>query len=245
MFEKNPIVKATERCFHSPGEQAVALLESLLVEEPAILMEQCLLILQTANTVLEEEGSQLADIFQGQGSPIVCRMGCVGCCQQLVLCQSFEARNIHKYLETNPLKKQAFRESYRLWDEGTAHLRDSYLAWAINYYGRDEDSGSHVFEDYQAPCPFLNSEKLCDIYPVRPYGCRTCIALDPACATPVEGQKRTLHMMQYSLYTTHHAARMAVTHMLLRRLGTEANPTPMPSVLANLCFGASSTPEAD
>lgn len=233
MFDKERIAKATGHCFQEPGPEAVALLESLLTAEPETLMRQCLLILQTANALLDEEGRQLADIFSAQGKPMVCRPGCTGCCHQLVLCQVFEAQNIYRYLEEHPEKIQAFRTAYPIWDAATARLRHSYLAWAVNYYGRNEDSGSHVVEEYHFPCPFLDGEGHCVIYPVRPYGCRTCIALDPACALPAQRKKEGLHM-QFSLYTTHHAARMAVTQMLLLRLGAEAMPVPMPTMLMEL-----------
>lgn len=183
---------------------------------------------------MDEEGKQLADIFQNQGRPLVCTLGCEGCCHQLVLCQPFEAKNIHIFLEEHPEKMRDFHAAYGLWNAATAFLQQSYVAWAVNYYSQGKDSGSHVFEDYQAACPFLNAEGLCNIYPVRPYGCRTCVALDPACAQPSKEHKGMLYM-QYSVYTPHHAARMALTRMLLRRFGADTQPVPMPTMVAALC----------
>lgn len=235
MHNKDHIIQATMACFQSPGPQALSSLESLLAKDADVLMSQCVGILQTANTILAEEGIALAEIFSQQGTPLVCKTGCSGCCHQLVLCQPFEAHTILAYLAANPQKLHDFRAAYALWDKATVTVRQSYLDWAVNRYGQGEDDGKHEFMDYLTPCPFLNAEGLCNIYPVRPYGCRTCVALDPACSTPATGQSGTLHL-QYSLYTGHHHNRMAITRMLLRCLGAKSAPVPMPEMLAAACL---------
>lgn len=233
--QDQPLQGAALRCFRHPGPEALATLESTLA--PTGLMRQCAVVLQTANAVLDEEGQQLAAIFTQQGKPIICTAGCARCCQQLVLCRPFEARLIQAFLEAHPATMQAFAHAYTLWDAATAPLRQSYLAWAQAFYGKGEDDGSHKVEDYQTPCPFLNQEGCCAIYPVRPYACRTCIALDPACPAPPPEHNGLLYM-QYSLYTSHHASRQAVIDLLLRRLhlpDADAQPVPMPEMVARCC----------
>lgn len=219
------------RCFQTPSSQAVALLESLLAQEADECMRQCVHILHTANAILEEEGRQLAEIFLQQGKTLVCKAGCAGCCHQLVLCQPFETENILTYLAAHPQKLHAFQAAYPLWDKATASMRQSYLTWAVSLYSQGKDDGSHAFLDYQAPCPFLNAANQCTIYPVRPYGCRSCVALDPACTEPAVGKSGKLHL-QYSLYTSHHDTRMSITHVLLRALGMKPVHIPMPEILA-------------
>ena len=227
------IRQAARRCFTAPGLASLAALEALL--SPATeLLPQCELVLDEANAVLDEEGRQLAEIFRQQGKPVVCAPGCHDCCKQLVLCQPFEASRIRAYLLAHPVKLAAFTRAYARWDKATAPLRHSYLAWAEARYGRGESDQSHALEEDTEPCPFLGGQGYCDIYPVRPYGCRTCIGLDPDCATP--GKSRSLHM-QFSLYTTHHTARTAVTALLLRRLGLSPRPVPMPQMLADMLAG--------
>lgn len=272
MREKEKLITATGRCFQTADAQDVAALEALLVKDPPELMRQCRVIVQAANAVLDEEGRQLASIFESRGTPLVCKAGCTGCCRQLVLCRPYEAENIHAYLEAHPQKLLAFRAAYALWDNATASMRHSYLVWAENRYSRGHDDGSHAFEDYQAPCPFLDEQGCCHIYPVRPYGCRTCVALDPACATSgaifattssatpdvtsgitsgitsatmpgtasSHSQNKNLYL-HYSLYTTHHTVRESITTMLLRHLGADTTPVPMPDMLATLCGITSTT----
>lgn len=230
--EDQPLLEAALHCFRQPGAQALSALENMLASPE--LMRQCILVLQTANAVLEEEGQQLAAIFAQQGKPIVCKAGCARCCQQLVLCRPFEARLIQTFLEAHPDVLQAFTHTYAVWDEATAPLRQSYLAWAQAFYGQGEDNGSHKVEDFQAPCPFLDQHGCCAIYAVRPYACRTCIALDPACPAPPPGHNGLLYM-QYSLYTSHHASRQAVIDLLVRHLGADAQPTAMPEMVARCC----------
>lgn len=232
--EDQPLLNAALRCFRAPGTEALTLLESLLSASPDMLMRQCVLVLQAANAVLDEEGEQLTPIFAQQGKPIVCKAGCARCCQQLVLCRPFEAQLIKVFLHATSGALSSFAQAYAQWDKATSPIRRSYLAWAEAFYGRGEDDGSHAVEDFQAPCPFLDTQNCCTIYPVRPYACRTCIALDPACPAPPLGHNGLLHM-QYSLYTSHHASRQALVDLLLRKLGASPAPMAMPEMVASLC----------
>lgn len=231
---EQPLLDAALRCFRQPGPPAVAALEALLHAEPVALLRQCVLIVQVANAVLDEEGVQLAAIFAEKGKPVVCRAGCVRCCHQLMLSRPYEARLIQAFLEAEPGVAQALAPAYAAWDRATAAYRQSYLRWAEGMYSRGEDDGSHTLEDFQEPCPFLTAGGQCAIYPVRPYACRTCIGLDPACPAPPQGQKDAVYV-HYSLYTSHHAARQAVNGMLLRRLAVDSRSVSMPEMVAQLC----------
>lgn len=232
---EQPLMDATLRCFVQPGPDAVAALGALLSADPGMRMRQSVLVVQKAHAVLDEEGRQLAAIFAEKGKPVVCSAGCTGCCCQLVLCRPFEARLIAAFLEAMPDKREAFATAYAVWDRSTAALRFSYLAWAEKMYTRGEDDGSHAVGDFQTPCPFLDVQGRCEIYAVRPYACRSCMALDPACPATPPGHN-ALHM-QYSLYTAHHASRQAVSELLLQGLAVEARPASMPDMVAALLGG--------
>lgn len=217
--------------FRQPSVQNLGVLEQLLDVNPHKRMRQAVLILQVANAALGEEGEQLATIFAEQGKPLVCKQGCTRCCHQLVLCRPFEARLIKAFLDASPQILDNFIATYAVWDKTTVSFRQSYLAWAEGLYTRGEDDGSHVLEDYALPCPFLDTVGLCVIYPVRPYACRSSIAVDPLCAAPPQGHEGALQM-QYSLYTSHHAARQKVCDMLVQRLNADARPVSMPEMVA-------------
>ena len=232
-MSKDAIIAATRHYCTAPSTQTLAALEALLAQDAPACMRQCQWVLEALNTVLAEEGQQLAEIFRQQGTQVVCGAGCAGCCHQMVLCQPFEAQAIVTYINAHPTVKEAFLQRYAAWDTGTAPYRQSYLAWAAQRYTHGEDTGAHALGDYAAPCPFLDAQDTCIIYPVRPYGCRTCIAVNPACP-----QKDTAeygaHQLQFTLYTQHHATRMELTHMLVRCLGAGPATAPMQEVVATL-----------
>lgn len=242
-----PLTQAALQCFLQPGEASLAALEALLSDDPRVFMRQGALVVQTANAILDEEGRQLAAIFAQQGKPVVCSTGCSGCCHQLVLCLPFETEIIAACLLARPRALSAFTAAYPGWDAATAHLvlkettaspvqsepvsfRQSYLAWARRLYGQGHDDGSHTLDDYHVPCPFLDAQHQCRIYPARPYACRTSIALDAACPNPEDGRPGSRNM-HFSLYTTHQQARKAVTDCLLQRLASHFMPEPMPDLV--------------
>ena len=207
----------------SPREQA--LLEDLERQLRTQAMEPeraAALLMQTANAVLDEEGLRLAGIFEQRNSPIVCHPGCFSCCCQLVRCTPFDAVLIKLYLAERQDAAARFEAAYAQWDAATATMRPGYLRWAERCRREGVDDGSHRFQDYFVRCPFLDAADRCSIYPVRPYCCRSCIAVDSACHSPaapldVPGMRNML----YGDHTPHQAARDALTGVLWRWFGLE------------------------
>lgn len=227
--EDRALTHAALSCFLQPGPESLAVLESLLDPDPQRFMRQCALVVQAANAVLDEENTAIAELFAQNGTPVVCASGCAGCCHQLVLCRSFEAETIAAFLRANPLALQGFLDTFPKWDTATVDFRDAYLRWAENLYCNGHDDGSHTQGDYHVPCPFLDEALRCRIYAVRPYGCRTSMAVDPTCPAPDNALPGSMNIHSSSL-TTHHVAREAVLS-LLGRLLPKTLREPMPLTL--------------
>ncbi len=175
---------------------------------------QHLLAVQTANEVLDAEGDVMANICASKGSPFVCIKGCCGCCHQMVLCSALEAALIVAYLMKHAQKKEAFLQSWPLWQAKAQDISASYMAWGQAFYGQGVDDGSHKREDYSIACPFLDYNGMCTIYTVRPHACRSSVAVDTRC---IDGQISNIggmHNMLFSLYTGHHGARQRLFQAL-------------------------------
>ncbi len=173
------------------------------------------LILQVANAFLDCEGEGLAKACAAQGQPFVCREGCTGCCHQMVLCSEVEATLIALYLEKHASHKAQFLRKFSHWKQEADVISASYVRWGQAFYGEGKDDGSHCREDYYIPCPFLNEYGACYIYAVRPYACRSSVAVDKKCAETCQttkGHRQGMHNMLFSLFTGHHNARQALMH---------------------------------
>ncbi|EPR39859.1 protein of unknown function UPF0153 [Desulfovibrio sp. X2] len=179
------------------------------------------LVMQAANTVLDAEGREMFKFVAEQGSPVVCRAGCTGCCHQPITCDPFEAALIGLYLERRPELRAAFEAAHAEWDERTRDVRDAFVAWAERRFRDGVDDGSHRFADFVVPCVFLR-DGLCRVYPVRPYACRSYISVSPACPAPADpAEKPGMQGMGFGVYTSHMDARAAVRAMLWRRFGID------------------------
>ena len=108
-----------------------------------------------------------ARAIEGGQIQLACRRGCSFCCHQLVTCTNIEWREIRKFLKS--IKKRRYSLDNR--------LRRARLEWR-EYFRNNQDllrsNPMKPHDDWQGkPCPFLNQEGLCDIYPVRSIDCRT------------------------------------------------------------------------
>jgi len=102
-----------------------------------------------------------------QNPPFVCSAGCSFCCHQLVCCTKMEWRVIHEYLLGRGLLRGEIAHGFR----------DHKARWLSLYTRRPElfgpDLSTILSEHLGKPCPFLNGQRSCQIYPVRPVDCRT------------------------------------------------------------------------
>ncbi len=187
-----------------------------------------LLALQVANTVLEAEGEGLAQACAAQGSSLACTKGCTGCCYQLVLCTPQEVALILAYMQEHTSCREHFLQQYPAWHAEAKDISQSYLQWGKAFYGEGKDDASHSREDYYIPCPFLDAAGACVIYAVRPYACRSSVAVDARCAAPDAQGKKGMHNMLFSFYTGHDGARRALFASLY---GQDMTLNIMPQVL--------------
>ena len=185
------------------------------------------LIIQAANTVLDEEARQTSKIIEDKGGAIQCSRGCTGCCNQAVVSDPFEDILIWLFLEANDDPLQFFSHAYPIWKNNTVSTQQSFFMWAEQYYKNGIDTGRHQLLDYYEPCPFLR-DGLCQIYPVRPYGCRAYLAVSAQCHTPVlPGDRPGMKGMDFGSFTNHKKARATMINLLYRIFGMSRAHTKM------------------
>ncbi len=214
---------AITNCFskvlpENQAEQDQVILKTLLAVKDMLKSENFLhqssIIVQHSNLALETDGIALAKICESENKPFVCKKGCTGCCHQMVMCTPTEAFLIAAYLQSMPQIMENFTENWIVWHEQTKELRKTYSAWAKKFYGEGVDDGSHKVEDYYIPCPFLYADGLCQIYAVRPYGCRSSVSVENSCPKANEEGQAGRQNIHYSLFTGHHAVRQKVLQVI-------------------------------
>ncbi len=243
--EKNIVALVKQYFAHSTSEICSASLSKILdamhspyaQKHAGHINIQHLLIVQTANEILDAEGDAMARICAAQGSPFVCVEGCCGCCHQLVLCSALEAALMVTYLIEHTQKRKYFLQTWPLWQAKAQDISASYMAWGRAFYGQGVDDGSHKREDYSIACPFLDHKGMCIVYTVRPHACRSSVAVDTRC---VDGQIENIggrHNMLFSLYTGHHGARQRLFQALFPPQPATQNLT-MPHMVWNMLYEA-------
>ncbi len=166
-----------------------------------------MLVLQVCNEDFDAENADLAKACAAQGQPYVCSESCVGCCHQMVLCTLFEGWLLDAFLRENAAAKAHFLAQWEPWYERSKPINESYLRWGRAYYGEGKDDKSHSREDYYIPCPFLDAAGQCVVYAVRPYACRSAVAVDKRCSQGDDKGFKGMHSLLAALYTGHDAAR--------------------------------------
>ncbi len=196
-------------------EQSLAAIKSAMLQEGSLYVSPLIWVLQICNAVLDAEIKGLSALCAAQGQPFVCAAGCTGCCHQMVLSTSFENALIHVYLQENAFARAHFLHQWDTWYAQAKDIHESYLAWGKAVYGDGIDDKSHSREDYYIPCPFLDSAGSCVIYAVRPYACRSAVAVDSRCVTGNAQGYKGMYSMLAALYTGHAAARQRLYDTVL------------------------------
>jgi Fe-S-cluster containining protein len=234
--------EAAIRYFNNPSKENLNEIYQLLSEKDKDINYKAALIVQAANTVLNEEIVYITKVIEDRGVVIQCRSGCTACCKQAILCDPFEAALIGFYLLNNHELRKFFNKAYQEWDERTKDIRNNFLIWAEQYYIKGIDTGNHQVLDYYTPCPFLCND-LCQIYPVRPYVCRAYIALSETCGAPVDpGERAGMMGIDLGSHTKHKNARTAMSKLLCRKFGIDSMQIygkHMPEIVHNVLLAAS------
>lgn len=100
-----------------------------------------------------------------------CRKGCSACCTQNVTITATEAELIHDYAVTNKLQSQLAALFQNPPSQKRPQMSTNDFAKAC-LEGRDVELDS---PDSPLPCPLLVDDA-CQIYPVRPFACRSFIS---------------------------------------------------------------------
>jgi len=165
--------------------QALATRSSDTFEE----LYKAAIIVQGCNASLDDSISFVMSQYEKNGHNIPCHLGCSACCKQAITATPFEAALVGIYLITHPAICNTFLDNYIQWDTSTKDIRDSFMDWAQQFFSANIDDGRFKYTDFRTPCPFLVDD-LCQIYPVRPYCCRSYMAITDQCKSPVSQDER-------------------------------------------------------
>ncbi|WP_027366332.1 YkgJ family cysteine cluster protein [Desulfocurvibacter africanus] len=195
------LAEATWKYFLNPAAQNLQQLVAPDFASPPREMLRAAVMIQGAHAAIDDESTIVARAIADSGHAVACRTGCCACCKQAVLANPFEAALIGIYLNNNPEQREEFVRAYARWNVETGGMRDDFLAWAERRYRDNADDGKYHYSDFHPDCPFL-LDGLCRIYPVRPYACRSYLALSEECANPTtSGSRPGFQGMDVGSYT--------------------------------------------
>jgi Fe-S-cluster containining protein len=130
--------------------------------------------------------------------PLACHMGCSACCTQSVTMTSLEGEVILDFV------KRRGREKWLLEKLAGAAPGKSRAAITMNQFAaaclnqQEVSDGSMGNWDF-APCVFLE-EKICAIYEVRPFGCRSFGSF-VQCAADSAAEMAPVHLAVNTVFT--------------------------------------------
>ncbi len=149
---------------------------------------------------------------------VACCKGCAACCTQNVTMTALEGEIILRFIHKADMDKwfaeklQANRPQHR------PQMSTNDFARAC-LQGKDVDFGEVT---NQAQCPFLK-EKICQIYPARPFSCRMMIS-EKTCSTD-----------QPALIPDHYLAASTAVSQIIEHLGQKEYWGNMLDILPALC----------
>lgn len=103
--------------------------------------------------------------YRESGKPLYCREGCSGCCHLAVHATFPEAVAVAAELsawQTTELNAyvERIKKAHKDWGDLKSYLKEH--------------------KNKLGPCPFLNQQSCCSIYPLRPLACRALLSTRPA-----------------------------------------------------------------
>lgn len=180
---------------------------------------------QGRNAALDDDVSFITLQHAKAGHKTPCLPGCSACCKQAITATPFEAALVGIYLLKHPEICNIFLDNYTLWDGETKNTRDSFMDWAQQLYAANVDDGRFRYTDFHAPCPFLVDD-LCQIYPVRPYCCRSYLAISNSCRYPVGQDERPgFNGIDVGSYTDFKKHNNKLLELLWRHFGIDQKKT--------------------
>lgn len=182
-------------------------------------------VIHGSHTFFDSIHTLLTEQIASSGRSIYCTTGCSACCKQVILSNPFEAALIGFNLARDKEKLERFLERYAGWDAETKAMRSRFPGWAARRALHGVDDGSFDQMEFTAHCPFL-ADDLCQIYPWRPYGCRSYLALSESCIRPSEpGQRPGRQGMGIGMSTSFHQRRQQLLGLLWQAFGVDPAKT--------------------
>lgn len=127
-----------------------------------------------------DRGSQArAEVARKQSLPIVCSLGCTGCCEELVMVYQPEAVAVSRWLmqPENHAVRDGFLRAYPAWKEAAG----SSAAQMADCSVQGDNAGymkRHIAHWQKRLLCAFNKDGACSIYPVRPLTCRNAHAVE-------------------------------------------------------------------
>lgn len=120
-----------------------------------------------------------AEVARKQSLPIVCALGCSGCCEELVMVYQPEAIAVTRWLmrPENQAARDAFLSAYPAWKAAAGNTP----AQMSDCGARGDNTGYmklHVAHWRKRVLCAFNQGGACSIYPVRPLACRNAHAVE-------------------------------------------------------------------
>ncbi len=112
---------------------------------------------------------------QGNALQFACKQGCATCCTQNVTMTAVEGDVIHRHIKDTE-RHAWFAERMQRAKKQQAAL-ETTNEFAEKCLAGQEGVGGHEGEEREA-CPYLE-DNCCQIYPVRPFSCRSFASLTP------------------------------------------------------------------
>ena len=159
------------------------------------------------------------------GCKVHCEVRCSSCCKQVVVSNPFEAALIGIALSGSARKRAAFDKNYARWDAETSLMRPKFSGWVEQQMTHNVDDMSFDHVQFTARCPFLVDD-LCQIYHLRPYSCRSYLALSDKCKHPDDPkQKPGRQGIGIGMSTVFHRRRSQLLSVLWNQFGVNAAKT--------------------
>jgi Fe-S-cluster containining protein len=120
-----------------------------------------------------------AEVGRKQSLPIVCAVGCNGCCEELVMVYQPEALAVSRWLmrPENTAAREAFLQAYPAWKTATGSTAGQ-MADCSAKGDRAAYMELHVAHWRKRIMCAFNRDGACSIYPARPLTCRNAHAVE-------------------------------------------------------------------
>ena len=166
-----------------------------------------------------------ADVGRKQSLPIVCAVGCNGCCEELVLIYQPEAIAVTRWLmrPENQAVREAFLAAYPAWKAATggspAQMADCSVKGDRATYMK-----LHIAHWQKRIMCAFNQGGACSIYPARPLTCRNAHAIETSalCSGANDGS-RPAHRLEFAPLDDYMSSANKALRVAHQALGEERN----------------------